>query len=92
MTPEQVQVLIRKECAEIADVLCAKNAAYGNSALEPIRVLSQADPIEQLKVRIDDKLSRIARGSAAGEDVPFDLIGYLILMRIAQRREAEGGR
>jgi hypothetical protein len=34
-------------------------------------------------VRIDDKMSRLVRGEAAGEDVELDLIGYLILKRVA---------
>ena len=67
-------------------MLVAKNAAYGDSALDPVRVFSHADPVEQILVRIDDKLSRLARGSAAGEDVEQDLMGYLILLRIARER------
>jgi hypothetical protein len=66
-------------------MLVAKNAAYGNSALAPVRVFSRATPIEQLLVRIDDKLSRLARGASAGEDVELDLMGYLVLLRIARR-------
>ena len=76
---------IADECDEIARMLQEKNAAYGNSALNPVRIMSKADPIEQLKVRIDDKLSRLARGADCGEDVELDLIGYLILLRIARR-------
>lgn len=77
---------IRSVCVEIADMLCAKNRAYGNSALEPLRIFSKTSPIEQILVRIDDKLSRLARGEAAGEDVELDLIGYLVLLRVARRR------
>ena len=65
---------IRAECQAISDLLVEKNQAYGDSALSP--------------VRIDDKLSRLARGSAAGEDVILDLIGYLVLLRIAQKESA----
>ncbi len=79
---------IRSECDGIADLLAEKNRAYGDSALNPVRILSKADPVEQIKVRIDDKLSRLARGSAAGEDVILDLIGYLVLLRIAQKEAA----
>lgn len=71
---------------ELRGMLVAKNAAYGDSALDPIRLFSQADPIEQLKVRIDDKVSRIARGHAAGEDPVDDWLGYLLLLKIALRR------
>jgi hypothetical protein len=69
----------------IEDMLIAKNRAYGNSALEPIRVFSKSDTIEQLYVRIDDKLSRIERGHEyPGDDTIFDLIGYLVLLIIAK--------
>lgn len=46
------------------------------------------NPVEQLNVRIDDKLSRIR--SAQGddqEDAELDLIGYLVLKRVALRRQ-----
>lgn len=77
---------IRAECDAIRDMLLAKNAAYGDSAMNPVRILSRCDPAEQLRVRIDDKLSRLARGTAAGEDVVLDLIGYFVLLRIAEKR------
>lgn len=78
--------LIRAECDALRDMLLSKNAKYGNSALEPVRVFSKADSIEQIRVRIDDKLSRIMRGSGIeDEDVELDLIGYLVLLRIARQ-------
>ena len=48
--------------------------------------------MEQILVRIDDKLSRISRGSGLvgdDEDVIQDLIGYLILLQIAIDRRDE---
>jgi len=80
------QELISAECREVERLLLAKNAAYGNSALQPVRIFSKADAVEQLRVRIDDKLSRLARGQAAGEDVTLDLIGYLVLLHEAERK------
>ena len=77
--------LIAAECDALKAMLLKKNRAYGDSALRPMRVFSKADPSEQIKVRIDDKLSRVARGSAAGEDVTRDLVGYLVLLRVARR-------
>ena len=72
-------------CAAIEELLLEKNRAYGNSALDPVRIFSKADPVEQLRVRIDDKLSRIARGhDYADEDTILDLIGYLVLLKIAR--------
>lgn len=71
----------------IAVLLVEKNEAYGNSALDPVRVFSKASAEEQLLVRIDDKLSRIQRGHEyADEDTVNDLIGYLVLLKIARNR------
>jgi hypothetical protein len=72
---------------DIYEMLLAKNQAYGDSALNPVRVFSKADPVEQLRVRIDDKLSRLMRGKDAGEDTAGDLLGYLVLLKVAERRE-----
>lgn len=78
--------------ADVRSMLLAKNMAYGNSALDPLRLFSHASPVEQIRVRIDDKLSRIMRGQAAGEDVVDDLIGYLLLLKIAEgHSDANGG-
>ena len=77
--------LIAKICDDIRDLLLEKNRAYGNSALEPIRVFSKANSCEQILVRIDDKLNRIKQGAnilSEDEDVLQDLIGYLILLKV----------
>lgn len=71
----------------IGNTLIEKNKAYGNSALNPVRIFSKADPTEQLRVRVDDKLSRLARGDDAGEDTVHDLIGYLVLLKIAEGKK-----
>ena len=73
-------------CDEIRELLIEKNKKYGDSALNPSRVFSKAGPIDQILVRIDDKLNRIHQGAgllAEDEDVIVDLIGYLILLKIA---------
>jgi hypothetical protein len=80
----------RRWLAGVADMLEQKNAAYGNSALDPLRVFSSADRVEQLRVRIDDKLSRMARGDgSATEDTLRDLVGYLALLAVASAPEPE---
>jgi hypothetical protein len=81
--------LIAEECYALRDMLHEKNRKYGNSALEPLRIFSKADPVEAILVRLDDKISRLARGSAAGEDTELDLLGYLILLRVARRLKSE---
>lgn len=54
------------------------------SMLSPCDICG-ADPVEQIRVRMDDKLSRIRNGTT-DEDAIGDLLGYLILYRIATRR------
>jgi len=78
---------IIQECNTIAEMLCDKNRKYGDSALNPVRVFSKCSAIEQINVRIDDKLSRLRSAQDDdAEDAEMDLIGYLILKRIAKRR------
>lgn len=72
-------------CHEIAQMLIEKNVSYGDSALNPIRIFSGADNVEQLKVRIDDKLNRVKNNQGfVGDNDIDDLIGYLILYKIAR--------
>ncbi len=90
-TPENIRGLITCECRELECLLHDKNAGYGNSVLDPVRVFSKASPIEQLYVRIDDKLSRVMRGDFTKtpdeklRDTVRDLQGYLILLQVAWR-------
>ena len=73
-------------CNDVANMLIEKNKSYGNSALDPVRIFSNSDNVEQLKVRIDDKLSRFARGGEfPGDNDIDDLIGYLVLLKVALR-------
>lgn len=80
-------IQVREELDSIGEMLIEKNRAYGDSALNPVRIFSKADPLEQLNVRIDDKLSRLQRGQGDTEDTEGDLIGYLILRRLATKRK-----
>ena len=74
-------IKVDKILHELSELLKRKNKAYGNSALEPLRVFSQSSDIEQINVRIDDKLSRI-KNQSTDEDAEWDLMGYLVLKRI----------
>lgn len=85
-----VEAAIMQECMEFADFLIKKNRAYGNSALNPCRIMSKADTLEQLYVRIDDKLNRLMNGSDyPGDNDIQDLIGYLILLQVAKKGTAK---
>ena len=73
---------------EIINFLLEKNDQYGDSALEPNRIFSQADTAEQIKVRIDDKINRLVMGTdnlEKDEDILKDLIGYLMLLLVHGR-------
>lgn len=77
-------------CDQVKALLLEKNAKYGDSALKPTRIFSKASNIEQILVRIDDKLNRIQKGAgllANDEDVVMDLIGYLILLKVALKQD-----
>jgi predicted ATPase with chaperone activity len=80
---ESVKAEILAQVKSVAEMLVEKNKKYGNSAIQPKRIFSKASPVEQINVRIDDKLSRIANQQVnEDEDAEFDLIGYLILKRV----------
>lgn len=77
-----------EQLQEIRRFLIEKNKKYGSSALEPIRIFSKCDKIEAIKVRIDDKLSRIKLGNIeddANSDSITDMLGYLLILKIAIR-------
>lgn len=85
----QTQREIVAVCDSIKELLLAKNRAYGDSALNPVRIFSKASAEQQILDRIDDKLSRLARGTeceAVPEDTVRDLIGYLVLLLVARER------
>lgn len=86
----QTQTDIERISREVAELLIAKNKSYGDSALHPSRIFSKSDAVEQLLVRIDDKLSRIQNGHEwPGDNEIDDLIGYLILLKIAKERNVK---
>ena len=90
MAMSESETKISGVCDDIKELLIHKNRKYGNSALKPCRVFSKASLVEQLLVRIDDKLNRIMQGAgllADDEDVVNDLIGYLVLLKIGMNDE-----
>jgi len=90
MTMSDSEIKISGICDDIKELLIHKNRKYGNSALKPCRVFSKSSTVEQLLVRIDDKLNRIMQGAgllAEDEDVVNDLIGYLVLLKIGMNDE-----
>lgn len=75
---------IIKVCDNIKKFLLEKNKRYGNSALEPIRIHSKADNVEQILVRLDDKLSRIKNSDEMRKNDIVDIIGYYVLLLVSK--------
>lgn len=68
----------------VSELLITKNSSYGDAALSPMNVFSNANSGEGILIRMDDKLKRIKNNpSNEDEDVILDLIGYGILYLIS---------
>lgn len=86
---EHTRKKISEVCEEVEQMLIKKNLSYGDSAINPIRIFATSLPLEQINVRIDDKLNRIMnRRGYKGDDDELDLIGYLILKQVARRLQS----
>lgn len=85
------QEKIKKVTTDVCDLLIEKNQSYGDSALQPANIFAHGDAVENLSARIDDKLMRIKTQGfrGYGEDNVKDLIGYLILLKIAIEDEEQ---
>lgn len=83
---EEIRDSIITVCDELKDLLLRKNRSYGSSFADPVRIFAKGLPADvQILVRIDDKLSRLMRGTdEMDENTTIDLIGYLILWHVLQ--------
>ncbi len=80
---ESFNILVNERLYKLVDHVIEKNRKYGNSALKPIRIMSSLSTVEQLYIRLDDKLNRIInRQDDEDEDIPFDIAGYFILIYV----------
>lgn len=81
---------IRDCCAELSEILQAKNSNYGDTAGQPPYFVPWLEPKTALLVRMSDKVSRLKtlltkESDKVGEslkDTAFDLAGYCILLCI----------
>lgn len=91
MNSEELERRLYALLEDHVKVLVEKNRSYGNSVFDPIHVFAEGDAVALLKVQIDHKLSRIARGDKTyDEDTLGDLIRYLLLLQIAEQDKAKG--
>ena len=73
------------------NLLIEKNRNYGDSATNPSNVFSDGSAVDSICARIDDKLMRIQNKGINDktEDTISDLIGYLILLKVAMFKEKD---
>jgi len=86
---KNTEQLIEEMCDSMKELLLQKNRNYGDSATNPSNVFSKGSPVESICARIDDKLMRIQNKGINDEteDTVSDLIGYLILLKVALHKE-----
>lgn len=82
------QSAIASTFLDLCDMVLKKNRRYGGAALNPTRVFSDLDSEATIRVRLDDKISRIRAGAADDDEDPIaDLVGYLVLLLVGKRRK-----
>lgn len=78
---------IKIECNEVMELLLEKNRKYGDSATSA-GIAFNISPVIAIKARINDKLARLRNDNKdEDDDITKDLLGYLILLRIAIKNE-----
>tara|TARA_Y100000356_G_C11160182_1_gene235523 strand:+ start:226 stop:624 length:399 start_codon:yes stop_codon:yes gene_type:complete len=84
---ESFETKLLKVTKEITDLLITKNQAYGDTALNPIKIFSRLDASEAICARLDDKIMRIKNKGINDEteDTVSDLIGYLLLLKMSMK-------
>ena len=84
-----IRLQIGTACDSIKELLIQKNIDYGDSALHPANIFAKGTAVENLCARIDDKLMRVANKglNINTYDTVDDLIGYLVLLKIAIKKE-----
>jgi hypothetical protein len=81
---------IINECESLKLLLLNKNRLYGDTAARP-GFPYKLPASTAIKARINDKLGRLSLDHKdEDEDLTQDILGYLILLRIAIRKEKEG--
>ena len=79
----EFEIALDEHLLVMKNMLMKKNSMYGNSYKLPVCIFSKADLVAGLRIRIDDKLARIARGAEdEQEDTLSDLEGYIILLQL----------
>lgn len=79
-TEEDIQTLFNN----FKSFLIEKNRRYGDAALNSRQIFSKAEPGEAIKVRLNDKLSRIEYSDVLRKNDVADVFGYIALLMISE--------
>jgi hypothetical protein len=83
LTESQLDIIACMD--SMKEFLLEKNRRYGDSALHPKRIFSKAPIDEQIRIRLDDKLSRIENSKELRKNDICDTIGYLVLFAVSKK-------
>ena len=64
----------------LKELLLEKNKRYGDSAINPIKIFSKLDAEEGIKLRLNDKISRVYNSNELRINDVADVMGYLVLL------------
>lgn len=84
MKPPTTRDQIVKVGEGLTSLLLYKNSKYGDTALNPLNVMSKSPALEKLLIRADDKISRIKNSEVLRKNDICDLLGYLTLICVHQ--------
>jgi hypothetical protein len=84
--------LLENELQRLRDLFVEKNEQYNDSLQHPISTFYQGDVVSGICARLDDKLGRIRQAGITEDtiDTIDDLVGYLVHLRIALRKQGRG--
>lgn len=77
-TQESIDLIL----TNFAEFLKEKNRRYGDSALVSINVFSKLPAGEQIRIRLDDKVSRIKNSDTLRKNDVADVVGYCVLLMV----------
>ena len=69
----------------LKEFLLEKNKRYGDSAIYPAMIFSSVSAEDQIKNRLDDKLSRIKHSDELRKNDVVDVMGYVALLMIQKK-------
>lgn len=84
METDNVQEKIVELTDAMQQLLLEKNKRYGNAAIKPSNIFNKLDGAASIRVRLDDKLSRVKNSTDVYINDVSDIIGYCFLLLIAE--------